>query len=186
MTDDLVSWINGRLVPDRQLSFQPQATNNIYRTKDGKYIALTIAYEQHFWRNFCRVINKEELIELSPNERTERSKELSPMLKDIFLGKTRDEWLQVLTKADVPHGPVYDSQEEVLSDPQLRHRGMVVETDDSENRRSIQIGSPFLINGIPKKTGGQPPKLGEHTEEILLSLGYDDREIETIKKGGVI
>jgi crotonobetainyl-CoA:carnitine CoA-transferase CaiB-like acyl-CoA transferase len=188
MTDGLVSWMSMSLVPNQKLTRQRQPTLNIYQTKDVKCLTLTIAFEQHFWRNLCRAINREDLGELPVEERRERSEELIKILTEAFLSKTRDEWEQILTSDDVPHGPVYTSADEVLSDPQLQYRGMVGEIEDTEGG-GTQVGamlSPMKSFGMPVRVGGKAPGLGEHNEEILLALGYDKREIEEMKKEGVI
>jgi crotonobetainyl-CoA:carnitine CoA-transferase CaiB-like acyl-CoA transferase len=186
MTDGLISWTGTRLVPNQPFSYPHGATNTIYQTKDGKYLAIGIAYEQHFWRNLCRIINREELSELSGEDRQKMQKELATILEGAFRSKTRDEWIQILTSADVPNGPVHMSPEEVLGDPQLQYRGMQEEAVDEEGRKITRISSPFKPFGLPVRAGGRPPRLGEHTEEILHSLGYDQGEIAEMKKAGVI
>jgi crotonobetainyl-CoA:carnitine CoA-transferase CaiB-like acyl-CoA transferase len=186
MVDGLVSWMGRRLAPNRQLGFPVQPAYSIYQTADGQFLALAIGAEQHFWRNLCRAIDREELCDLSAEERAEKAEELFATLAGAFQGKTRDEWIDILTKADVPHGPVYSSPEEVLNDPQLRHRGMVVEVDDSEKGRTTGIGSPLRLSCVPARADGRPPGLGEHTEEVLLSLGYDRGVIEEMKRTGAV
>jgi crotonobetainyl-CoA:carnitine CoA-transferase CaiB-like acyl-CoA transferase len=186
MTDGLLSWMGSRLVPNEPLALPHQPAYNVYQTKDGKYLTLSISFEQHFWRNLCRAINREELSELTLDDWRERNDELATILKDIFLGKTCDEWIQILTSADVPHGPVYMTPEEVLSDPQLQYRGILTEVEDEEGRKITRIGSPLKSFGMSVRTGGRPPRLGEHTEEILRGLGYDQKEIDDMRKEGVI
>jgi crotonobetainyl-CoA:carnitine CoA-transferase CaiB-like acyl-CoA transferase len=186
MTDGLVSWMGRRLAPDRQLSFQIQPTYSLYRTREGKFLALGIGTEQHFWRNLCKAIRREDLSELSGAERAEREEELFALFEELFETKTRDEWIQILTSAEVPHGPVYDSPEEVLGDPQLRYRGMVTEVDDPEKGRITRIGSPLRLSGMETTSNGRAPELGEHTQEILLSLGYKEAAIESMKEEGII
>jgi crotonobetainyl-CoA:carnitine CoA-transferase CaiB-like acyl-CoA transferase len=186
MTDGLVSWMGRRLAPHRQLSFQIQPTYSVYRARDGKFLALGIGTEQHFWRNLCKAISREDLSELSAGERAEREEELFAILEEVFEEKALDEWIQILTSAEVPHGPVYDSPEEVLSDPQLRYRGMVTEVDDPEKGRITRIGSPLRLSGMEATSNGRAPGLGEHTQEILLSLGYDEGTIEAMKREAII
>jgi len=189
MTDGLVSWMSMRLIPGQKLAWKRQPNMNIYQTKDGKYLTLSIAFEPHFWRNLCQAINREDLGEISIDERQNRSEELFRLFTDTFRGKTREEWSQILTGADVPHGPVYIAPDEVLSDPQLQYRGMVGELEKIEGEGSIRDGarlSPMKSFGMPVRDGGKAPLLGEHTEEILLNLGYGSREIEEMKKAKIV
>jgi crotonobetainyl-CoA:carnitine CoA-transferase CaiB-like acyl-CoA transferase len=186
MTDGLISWMSSRLIPNESLLIPQHPATNVYQTKDGIYITLSIAFEQHFWRNLCRAINREDLNELTLDDWQVRAEELYQILQDKFLSKTCDEWIQILTDADVPHGPVYTTPEEVLGDPQFQHRGMLVEAEDEEGRKVKQVGSPLKSFSMPVKASGRPPRLGEHTEEILRSLGYNQKEIEELKKEGVV
>jgi CoA:oxalate CoA-transferase len=138
--------------------------------------------EDHFWRNLCKVINKEELSNMPMQEREDKTDELEAMLKDIFLTKTRDEWVDILTKADVPCGPLYDSMEEVFNDPQLRHRNMIL--DDGKSK---EINSPLKFEGFTRRAGGPVPAMGEHTEEILSQLlEIKENEIKELKESQVI
>ena len=74
----------------------------------------------------------------------------------------------------------------MLADPQLRHRGMVLNKDDLLEEKTTRIGSPFKFSDMTVKTGGRAPSLGEHTEEILNDLGYHREEIEKMKQEGVV
>ncbi|MFC1942933.1 CoA transferase, partial [Chloroflexota bacterium] len=185
MTDGLISWMSSRLVPNESLIVPHHPATNVYLTKDGKYFSLSIAYEQHFWRNLCQAINREDLSDLTVDDWPVRSEELYKILKDTFLSKTSDEWVDILTRADVPHGPVYITPEEVFGDPQFQHRGMLAEFEDENGKKVRQIGSPLKSFGLPVKVSGRPPRLGEHTAEILSGLGYNQQEIEDMKNNGV-
>ena len=186
MMDGLISWMGRRLAPNRQLGFPVQPTYSLYKAADGKFLTLGIGAEQHFWRRLCEAIDREDLSGLSADERVERQDELFAVLTDVFARRRRDEWIEILTKADVPHGPAYASPEEVLNDPQLRFRGMVVDVDDPVKGKITRVGSPLRNSCISAETGGRSPVLGEHTEQVLLSLGYDQREIPEMRKDGII
>ncbi len=73
-----------------------------------------------------------------------------------------------------------------MADPQLQHRGMVFNTDDPREEQTTRVGSPFKFSDMTVKTGGRVPRLGEHTQEILNDLGYDQGEIEKMKQDGVV
>ena len=76
--------------------------------------------------------------------------------------------------------------DEVLEDPQLRAREMVVDSKHSEYGEYPAIGSPFKFSGTPVTFRNEPPKHGEHTNEILGKLGYTDDQIEELRKKRMI
>ncbi|MDY6835302.1 MAG: CaiB/BaiF CoA-transferase family protein [Chloroflexota bacterium] len=192
MTDGVVSWMSLLLVPTLQ---NPAGAMNlegfgepgygVFETKDGKFITLSIATEDHFWRNLCNAIGREELATLSFLERAGRCVEMVNILKDTFLSKTRDEWYEVLGNADVAWGIAY-TPSEVVNDPQLRHRGMFAEIDDPQRGKFMQVSHPLKFSQTPATLRFPPPELGQHTEEVLISLGYTKDEITQMRGGGVI
>jgi alpha-methylacyl-CoA racemase len=102
-------------------------------------------------------------------------------LQAIFLERTRDEWLEALREVPACVGPVNEVAE-ALRDPQVRHRGMVAHVE----------GIPVGPGPAPKLTGFDPgplrpaPKLGEHTADVLASIGMDQGEIEALRARGVV
>lgn len=183
MVDGMLSWMSVWITED--LKFRALIYDygyNVYKTRDNKYITLSMVKEDHFWRNLCKVIDREDLSNLSMQEREERTDDLGAILKDIFLTRTRDEWVDILTKADVPSGPLYDSMEEVFNDPQLVQRDMIFK----EGANKL-INSPLKFQDIPRRAGGHVPGMGEHTAEILSQLlGITENEINQLKQSQVI
>jgi crotonobetainyl-CoA:carnitine CoA-transferase CaiB-like acyl-CoA transferase len=145
---------------------------NIYKTKDGKYLTLG-ALENYFWENFCRAVNHPELIkhQFSPQKIDE--------VRNILLQRERDEWLSIFRGKDVPCGPL-NTIEEAFRDPQILHRKMVVEHEGVK-----MIGNPIKFSDFSIDIR-KAPKLGEHSEEILLQLGYTKEEIKRLKEKKVI
>ncbi len=188
IVDGLVSWKSMSLSKGSQsnLSLAGLPGFCVYPAKDGKYLSLSIAGEEHFWHNLCDAIDRPELSGVSMRERARRYDELYAKLKEAFLTKTRDEWVRILADRDVPCGPVYTSPDEVFSDPQLRYRGMVAEIDEPGKEKTEQITSPLKFLGLTATPLTRPPGLGQHTKEILLGLGYSVNAVEEMRKGGVI
>lgn len=155
---------------------------NVYETKDGKYISIG-CLEERFWRNLCKAIGKEEFAEHQWD--TNKREEIFSALKKIFKTKTRDEWFKELSKRDVCVGPVY-SLDEVFQDPQITHRKMAVEIEHPTIGKIKILGIPTKFSETPGKIRTPAPGFGEHTEEILKMLGYNQKEIEEFKKSGVI
>jgi crotonobetainyl-CoA:carnitine CoA-transferase CaiB-like acyl-CoA transferase len=133
MTDGLVSWMSVPLGlyfgagPIGQSVMEPAF--GVFATKDGNYVTLSIAHEDYFWRNLCLAIGKEEVAELPRAQRLQGRDELAAMLKSVLLTRTREEWVKLLTEANVPWAPVL-TMEEVGSDLHLRYRGVITEVDD--------------------------------------------------------
>jgi crotonobetainyl-CoA:carnitine CoA-transferase CaiB-like acyl-CoA transferase len=185
ITDGMVSWMSTRLFPNTPLSASRHPATGIYQTKDGKHLTISISFEQHFWRNLCRAINREDMSELTVKDWTNKKQEIYSILKDTFGSKNLAEWLDILDKADVPYGPVYTSAEEVYADPQLRSRQIIEEVKE-KGKKITRVGSPLKSAGMPVQINVGSPGLGEHTKEILLSLGYDKTEIAAMKLAGII
>ena len=163
----------------------------VYETKDGKYISLG-CLEPWFWESLCQALGKDEYISyhFSPEHlfqppRDDKWREISSHLKKVFLTRTRDEWFEFLAKRNIPIGKVYDL-DEVLSDPQVLHRQMVIELKDPSLGKIKQVGIPIKLSETPGKVRSLSPLLGQHTEQILLELNYSEEEIQSLHQTGVI
>lgn len=164
---------------------------SVYQAKDGKYVSIGCV-EPWFWENLCRALGKEEYIPycISPEHffhkpEGEIWEKIFSDLRQIFLTKTRDEWFDFLSQKDVPVGKVY-TLDEVLSDPQVLHREMVVELEHPTVGKVRQPGIAVKLSETPGKIRRLAPIFGEHTEEILLELGYDQSQIGELRQSSVI
>jgi crotonobetainyl-CoA:carnitine CoA-transferase CaiB-like acyl-CoA transferase len=186
MTDGLVSWMSIHLTSPGDLGgIQPLAGYGLFKTRDGRFLALAVDHEQHLWRNLCLAIGRDDLGELSMDERTTMYTELTAVLKDAFLARDRDEWLKLLLQADVPAAPAYRSAAEVAGDPQLLFRRMIVPAFGGE-KGNIRVGSPLPFEEAKNQSMRPAPELGQNNADILQSLGYSAADIDRLKKSGVI
>lgn len=144
----------------------------VYECADGKFLTVA-AVEEQFFAELCEVIGRPELTE------TQFHSDQIPMWREIFLEKTRDEWLEVFTGHDVCVGPVNDFAE-AATDPQLTHREMIVDLERPGHGTFKQIGSPIKLKEHPTQIRTASPGLGEHTVEILTEAGLSAEEIERI------
>lgn len=156
---------------------------NIYQTKDGKYMSLG-ALEPKFWKNLCLLLGRNDLIgeQFSPPI---PENPVMGQLQEIFKGKTRDEWVEVLKGKDVCCEPIYDLNE-VPSDPHIVSRRCFFEMNHPSEGKIPQVRTPIRFPGFEKMSGKPPPQYGEHTEEVLRGLGYSKKAIKQFKAKGVI
>ena len=105
-------------------------------------------------------------------------------MRKAFLTRTRDEWYDYLGK-EICVGKVYDLSE-VIVDPQVQHRKMILEVDNPRYGKVKQPGIPIKLSDTPGQVRRTAPLVGEHSEEILAGIGYSDEEIERLKHSGAL
>jgi formyl-CoA transferase len=154
-----------------------------FQTVDG-YIVLAVGNDDQF-RRFCVAAGQDGLgndprFTTNPLRVANRAA-LVAGLQKLFRSASTFDWEQRLAAAHVPHAPVL-AMDEVFAQPQVAARNMVVETTSGLKL----VASPIKIDGQPAPTPSPPPKLGEHTEEILRELGYDNDAIRQWRAMGVI
>jgi crotonobetainyl-CoA:carnitine CoA-transferase CaiB-like acyl-CoA transferase len=162
---------------------------NHYRCGDDKWIAVAHLQPERYWPAFSKAMEIGDL-EHDPrfNSMEARGKnktELIRVLDEKFASKSREEWLDQLRKAGCICTPV-QSLTEVTQDPQVLANKYVIDVDHPEWGRTRQVGFPWDFSGTPAEWRKQAPKLGEHTEEILLELGYNKEYIGQLKTSGAI
>jgi crotonobetainyl-CoA:carnitine CoA-transferase CaiB-like acyl-CoA transferase len=99
----------------------------------------------------------------------ENRDELIALLKQIFLRKTASEWLSMLENAGIPCGPI-NTLDKVFSMPQVARREMLIHMEHAGIGNLRFVGSPLKLNKTPVGYRLPPPRLGEHTEDILKEI----------------
>ena len=107
---------------------------------------------------------------------TEIRQELFRLLADGFKAKTTDEWAAILDRIEVRYAPVND-YEQAVSDPLVTTNKYIVELEDFNGETRRVVGSPIKMSDTPTSPSASAPELGQHTEEILLELGYSWEQI---------
>jgi crotonobetainyl-CoA:carnitine CoA-transferase CaiB-like acyl-CoA transferase len=157
-----------------------------FPTLDG-FINVTIGSEG-LWQRFCGALGL--AIAADPRfatnaARVAHRRELLDILTPEFARRTTAECVSCLLDAGVPAGPIY-RMHEVMDDPQVRHREMVVEIDHPRAGRVRVNGVPLKFSETPGAVVSPPPALGEHTETVLRGFGIPDGEIAVLRREGVI
>ncbi|MFC7198674.1 CaiB/BaiF CoA transferase family protein [Halospeciosus flavus] len=158
-----------------------------FETADD-YIVVGVISEKH-WPNLCRAIGKEEWLDVeeysSFTGRIENRAELDAELDDIFAERTTEEWLDVLKAENVPCTPL-NTVEDVVDDPHIEAKDMVAEMEHPDLGTFKSPANPVNFSTLDTDVEDAPPRLGEHTEDVLRDFGYTDADIERLRREDVV
>jgi crotonobetainyl-CoA:carnitine CoA-transferase CaiB-like acyl-CoA transferase len=159
-----------------------------FRMRDG-YMIIGAANDR-LWVKLCEAIGLAEMARdpayATNAQRVAHREEIVRRLEERFGARTRKEWEAVLAPLGIPCGPI-NRMDEVFADPQVRHLQMVLEAEHPQVGRMRMVRNPVTFSRTPVDLRQAPPKLGEHTEEILRNLlGYSAAEVEALRAANVI
>ena len=104
-------------------------------------------------------------------------------LSTVFVTRTTAEWSAALGAAGLRYAPVHDYAQ-AAADPQVIANGHLVEVETPDGATATVVASPVWFSDTPATSGVAVPELGQHTEEVLLELGYTWPEIDTLRTAG--
>ena len=169
----------------RRKSRNPLAT--LYLTNDMRGIYVVALQPDRYWARLCRAIEREDLVDdprfNSYDARAENRETLYEILDEAFAGRTLDEWKPRL--AGIPHAPL-QTIKEAIDDPQARANDFFVAYEHPTHGRIEGIASPVKLDKTPASVRMAAPEFAQHTEEVLLEIGYDWEDIARFKELGVI
>jgi alpha-methylacyl-CoA racemase len=162
----------------------------IYETRDGKLLTIGCT-EPWLWENFCQAIGRPDFARFArqPDQfvRAANAEEEAVRrdVETIIRTRDRDDWYERLVRADVCVGKVYDV-EEVVEDPQISHRQMIVEAEHPTVGKVRQFGIAIKLSETPGSVRSAAPLPGEHTESVLKDLGLGAEDIAQLREKRVI
>jgi len=181
-------WADGR-VPGRMGSGHASVVPyQALATRDGHLIIAIFA--EKFWGGFCRAVEHPEW-EGDPRFATNRARlahreTLMALVEAVFRDRATEDWLARLHAAGVPAAPIL-GVDRVLSDPQVRHRRMVVDVDHPRHGPLPTLGTPVKVDGAMDLPVTAAPRLGEHTDAVLSALlKYPAERLAALRRDGVI
>ena len=156
-------------------------------TRDGHLI---VAVFERFWPAFCRAAGHPDWAKDSRfaanADRVANRAALMALIEHAFAELTTNEWLERLRAEGVPAAPI-QTVDRVLSDPQVRHRRMVAEVMHEGLGRLPTLGTPIKVDGATEFAPAPPPRLGQHTNDVLATLlDYSGERIDALRRDGVI
>jgi crotonobetainyl-CoA:carnitine CoA-transferase CaiB-like acyl-CoA transferase len=169
MFDSLLSFMTSRLVP--VVNARPAETlgldpgYGLFATCDGRWVSLSIAFEDHFWRSLCHCVDLADIADVGAAERVARRDELRVLLAARLASATAEEWETRLGAAGVPFG-VVRSLPELATDPHVAARGLLQRVNGAAGG-CLALRQPLVVDGEPLGPRRGTPALGEHTNEVL-------------------
>jgi crotonobetainyl-CoA:carnitine CoA-transferase CaiB-like acyl-CoA transferase len=159
----------------------------VFEVADG-HIILAVGNDGQFAK-FCGVAGRPELAtdtRFARNaDRVRHRAVLVPLLAALMKTRRRADWLGALEAAKVPCGPINDLAD-VFADPQVQQRGMTVRLPHALSGTVDLVASPMKLSATPVSYRSAPPRLGEHTDEVLRELGLAPAELEVLRRSGAI
>ena len=158
----------------------------VFPTSDG-YINIAAASER-VWLRLCDTVGHPEWKEKpewnTRQKRTEDRAAVNAAISEITKHKPSAHWVELFEEAGVPCGPI-NTIDQTFADPQVQHLGLAAPVAGPKGEFKI-VGSPLNMEGIAKKIRSATPSAGEHTDEVLKSVGYTDAQLKDMRAKGVI
>jgi crotonobetainyl-CoA:carnitine CoA-transferase CaiB-like acyl-CoA transferase len=166
----------------------PNPIINCFRTKDGRWIWLLLLQGDRHWPDLLRAIGREDLLndERWNNivKRRDNAEGIVNELDGEFEKRTLEEWAPILDRENVWWSPV-NTISDALQDPAAKASGAFASVEGADGPIPM-VNTPVDFYGTPNAPRGMAPELGQHTEEVLLEMGYEWEGIIAMKERGAI
>jgi crotonobetainyl-CoA:carnitine CoA-transferase CaiB-like acyl-CoA transferase len=186
----LTNFLNGGAQPragNRHKGRNP--LSNTYPCGDGQWLILSGIQADRYWPGFCRALGRLEWLDepryATMALRQEHCAEVVSAVEEVFKTQPRAHWLERLREAGVPCGPIQDYAQ-LCEDPQVVANGYLTRIPTDFGKSFGVTASPMRYSATPVRPPALAPELGQHTEEVLLEVGYDWDQIARLREAGAI
>lgn len=190
LTNVGMSWLNMGIEAQRWGCQHPSIVPyDAFKTKD-LYLVCGATNDAQF-AALCKLLGLETLVSderfATNPKRVENRELIGPIFNAVFETKTTAEWIETFEGNGLPFAPI-NNMEMALSHPQAQARGMIAQMpfDAAESGEIRLIGPPVKFSGTVASIRSQPPRLGQHTDEVLQELGVDSTEADELRKQGIV
>jgi len=163
---------------------------SLYRTADARWLSVACS-EPPLWSNFCDAIGLPQLARFArcaehyqrePNAEEAAARQA---VQQVIGAQTCRHWEALFADRNACVAAVR-TIDEMLVDPQVAHRGLVDAVDHPQHGRIAQFASPLRLSRTPPRLRSAAPEIGEHTQQVLTSLGFDAAAMSALRERGVI
>ena len=174
-----------QMMRDFELNWAAMPLSGVFETTDGALV-LVGAFKKNPLQDICAALGIDDISGQYPTLEIQRANRdhLQQVFHENFATNTTAYWLERLEAQDLLCAPV-KTLEQALTDPQTLHNGMVVETPYNGGVAKL-VGSPVHLSDAPMDIRHPPPRLGEHSKQILAELGYEQTRIDALQDAGII
>jgi crotonobetainyl-CoA:carnitine CoA-transferase CaiB-like acyl-CoA transferase len=193
MFDGAIAWhapsVSDYLVGEQVADYETHLLNggsyyDFYRTADGRYLSVG-SLEPKFWQGFCEAIGRPDLIEAGlDGHNLAKQQEVKVEIEKVIATRTFEVWQEIFAQVDVCVEPVLTIPE-MTRHPHTAARQMIVPVPQPDGAPQPQVGSPIKFSKTPATYKHIGPALGQHTQEVLAELEYDEAKIEQLQTAGV-
>ncbi|MBV7507086.1 CoA transferase [Bacillus sp. sid0103] len=175
------------MVPERLGNAHPNIVPyQVFAANDGDFI-IAVGNDRQY-RKLATLLEEEALLidQYKKNSgRLQKKEDLEKIISAKIKTKSRAEWKELLDEAGIPNGPI-NNVKEALDSEQAIAREMVVKVEHPTVSNLMLVGSPLKFSITPVKIDTHPPLHSEHTEKVLMKLGYSKHEIVKMKQDHII
>jgi formyl-CoA transferase len=141
------------------------------------------------WRRVCEALGRPDMLQREDfkgeQARSKNRVALNVEINKAVAGKTTAEWIEILTKAEVPCGPIY-TIDKVFDDPQVKHIGAAASLKSPKLGEIRIVNQAVGLSRTPARMAVAPPEVGEHSDEILKDLGYDKAAVDALRQKKIV
>ncbi|MHA3794452.1 CoA transferase [Sphingomonas sp. YL-JM2C] len=180
-------WARGVQPPKFGSSHESLCPYEVFEASDGS-VMIGIA-NNNLWRKFCPLAGLDHLTDdprfATNAERAARRPEVLAIVREVVAKRTVADWVTSLSAASIPVAPINDLAA-MLAEPQVQARNIVLDYEGPMAKPLKAVAAPFTIDGMPRRIDRRPPALGEHTDELLMDLGFGSDEIDALKSKRIV